>query len=234
MLIAAFDFETTGLDRNQDRVTEVGAILYSTTRKHPLMSEGYLVDNEIKIPKVNTDLTGISNGMVEKFGLSSADALARLQNIFDLAETIAGKNIRDFDLPFYKNWCLREKVDPIEKPVIDIETDLPGVQQNKLSYMMADHGKLNPFPHQALCDALSVLCLIEEHPLDKVMERANSPRLALQAMVTFDTNYQAKEAKYRWDPSAKVWYKNLKEQDVEAETKAVPFDVKRISYIDQH
>lgn len=228
MLIAALDFETTGTDTNQDHIIEVGAVLYTTGRNHPLMTDGYLVDHEIDIPKKITEITGISRGMIDKFGLESAHALDRLQNILDMAEAIVGMNITDFDLPIYRNWCLREKVEPIERLVIDTMTDLPGVEPKHLGYMAADAGFLNPFPHQAVADCQTVLKLIGMHDFDKVVERAKSPRVYLQALVTFDTNYLAKERKYRWNPDRKVWHKVVKELDVEREAKEAPFDIKRI------
>lgn len=228
MLIAFFDFETTGTDVSQDRVTEVGALLYTTTFKRVVMAEQFLVEVDRPIvPKV-TELTKINKPMCDKFGLVSADALARLQNYFDMAEAIGGNNIVEFDLPLYRNWCLQEKEEPIEKLAIDIKTDLPGVEYKKLQYMMADAGKLNPFPHAALPDAWSSLVLFEGHDLEKVLERARSPRVYLKAHVTFDTNYLAKERKYGWHPQAKTWYKIVKEIDVELEGKEAPFDVSRI------
>lgn len=228
MLIAFFDFETTGTDVSQDRVTEVGALLYTTTFKRVVMAEQFLVEVDRPIvPKV-TELTKINKPMCDKFGLVSADALARLQNYFDMAEAIGGNNIVEFDLPLYRNWCLQEKEEPIEKLAIDIKTDLPGVEYKKLQYMMADAGKLNPFPHAALPDAWSSLVLFEGHDLEKVLERARSPRVYVKAHVSFDTNYLAKDRKYWWHPQRKVWYKIVKEMDFETEGKEAPFDISRI------
>jgi DNA polymerase III alpha subunit (gram-positive type) len=232
MLIAVFDFETTGLDRNQDHVIEVGALLYTTGHKRVVMAEDFLVDQEVPVPKEASNVNKINNPMIDKFGLTSPDGLSRLQNYFDMAEVVVGKNIIDFDLPFYRNWCLREKAEPIERPTIDIETDLIGVENKKLCYMAADDGFLNPFPHAALPDSWTTLRLlennIEKHGLEKIMQRAASPRVYLQAMVTFDTNYQAKQRKYQWNSDRKVWFKTVKESDVELEAKDAPFDIKRI------
>ena len=235
MLIAFFDFETTGLDTNQDHITEVGALLYTTGLKRVVMAEDFLINNEVPVPKIITEKTGINKPMIDKFGLESADGLARLQNYFDLADAVAGKNIINFDIPFYKTRCLREKAEPIEKLAIDLETDLAGTESKHLGYMAADAGFLNPFPHAALPDAWTALRLFElnaeKHTLDKIIERAKSPRVYLQALVTFDTNYQAKERKYRWNSDRKVWYKVCKESDVETEGKEAPFDVRRIEPI---
>jgi len=228
MLIAFFDFETTGVDVNQDRVTEVGALLYTTGYQRVVMAEQFLVEVDRPIvPKV-TELTKIRKPLCDKFGLVANDALSRLQNYFDMAEAVAGNNIVEFDLPLYRNWCIQEHEEPIEKLAIDIKTDLPGVEYKKLAYMCADAGFLNPFPHAALPDAWSSLRLFEGHDLEKVVERAKSPRVTLKAHVDFDHNYLAKDRKYGWHPGSKVWYKVVKELDVELEGKEAPFDISRI------
>jgi DNA polymerase-3 subunit epsilon len=227
MLIAFFDFESTGTDVAQDRVTEVGALLYTTTFKRVVMAEQFLVEGDVAITPKITDLTKINKPMVDKFGLTSADALSRLQNYFDMSEAIGGMNITDFDIPVYKNWCLRENEEPIEKLIIDTMTDLPGVVTRSLPYMAADAGFLNPFPHAALPDAWTALRLVEGHDIEKVLERARSPRVYLKAHVTLDTNYMAKDRKYRWTPERKMWYKVVKEVDVELEGKEATFDISR-------
>jgi DNA polymerase III subunit epsilon len=234
MLIAFFDFETTGLDVNQDRPTEVGVLLYTTTFKRVVMAEQFFVDNEMPITPKITELTKINKPMLDKFGLESKDALSRLQNYFDMADAVAGQNIFQFDMPFYRNWCIRESEEPIEKLIIDTRTDLPGVEAKHLGYMAADAGFLNPFPHAALPDAWTCLRLFEGSDLEKVLERAKSPRVYLKAHVSFDNNQLAKDRKYGWHPGRKVWYKIVKELDVELEGKEAPFDISRIEPLPQN
>ncbi len=235
MLLAIFDFETDGLDVEKDHPVEVGVILYTTTFKRVVMAESFLVDNEIPISKELTEIHKVTTGMATKFGLVPGDGLSRLQNYFDMADTIVGKNIVDFDLPMYRSWCKRENVEPISKPVIDIETDLPGVESKKLSYMAADAGFLNPFPHASLPDAWTSLRLIELQPdFNKVVERAKSPRVYVKAHVDFDSNYLAKERKYRWDPTTKTWFKIIKEMDLQQEGADCTFDISVIEPLVRH
>lgn len=236
MLLASFDFETTSLDTDQARVIEVGVLLYTTTFKRVVMAESFIIDNEEKISSESVEITKITTPMASKFGLVPGDGLSRLQNYFDMAEMVCGKNIIDYDIPVYKNWCIREKQEPIEKPIIDIETDLPGVPKNKLSYMAADAGFLNPFPHAALADAWTTLRLIELQPsFDAIVERSKSPRVYVEALVDFDNNHLAKDRKFMWAPApVKKWFKILKEMDLEEEAKACPFDLKRIQPLVRH
>jgi DNA polymerase-3 subunit epsilon len=228
MLIAFFDFETEGTDLLQDNITECGVLLYTTGHKRVVMAEQFLMEIDRPISAKVNELTKINKPMCDKFGLVPNDGLSRLQNYFDMADAVAGNNIVEFDLPMYRKLCQQLHEDPIEKLAIDIKTDLPGVEYKKLQYMMADAGKLNPFPHAALPDAWSSLVLFEGHDLEKILERAKSPRVYLKAHVNFDTNYLAKERKYGWHPAAKTWYKIVKEMDVELEGKEAPFDISRI------
>ena len=59
----AFDFETTGLDPNHDRIIEVAAIKF----REGEISDRYvqLINPNIDIPELITDITGITNSMVQ-------------------------------------------------------------------------------------------------------------------------------------------------------------------------
>lgn len=241
MLILSLDFETTGLDRNSDRIIEVGAVLYSTTIQQMLSADAYFIDNEVPITKEITEITGIRKGMIDKFGLSSKDGLDRLLNIAEDAEAIVGQNILDFDMPFLNNWVQREKQTLTPRLVIDTKTDLPGVEAKHLGYMAADEGFVNPFPHRALADCLTVLKLISLHDgkrkpttFDDIVTRAKSPRVTIAANVTFNNNELAKKRGYKWDGDRKVWHKIVKEMDLEQEAKQAPFDICRIEPIPFH
>ena len=60
----AFDFETTGLDPNNDKIIEIAAIRF----KHGEITDRFvsLVNPEFDIPHLITEITGISNSMVFK------------------------------------------------------------------------------------------------------------------------------------------------------------------------
>lgn len=235
MLLAVFDFETnadTGenaLDVTKALPYEVGVILYTTSFKRIVMMENFLVDHELKIAPEATELTRVNTKMVEKFGRLPGDGLSILQNYFDMADVIAGKNIVNYDYPIYQQWCKRAGEEVIVKPIIDIETDIPGVESKKLAYMAADAGFLNPFSHGALADAWTSLRLIEHYGFEQILERSKSPRAYVKAHVSFDTNYLAKEQHFKWEPVSKVWFKMIKEEDIDKLVKACSFDISRIS-----
>lgn len=232
MLLLSLDFETSGLAPDADKVLEVGAVLYSTAQDQQLMTQGYLVDHEIPVPPEITKLTGIRKGMIDKFGLSSKTALTTLLNMIEMCEAIVGQNVLDFDMKFLASWAKAEGETVPERLVIDTKTDLPGVVSKHLGYMAADAGFLNPFPHRAVSDCMTVLRLVSMHNIDDIVVRAKSPRVTLAADVSFDNNHLAKERGYYWGPSRgfeeKVWFKLIKELELEKEAKEAPFNISKV------
>jgi DNA polymerase III alpha subunit (gram-positive type) len=225
MILLGMDFETTGLDREADRIIEVGLILYSTGQKKCLESSGYLVRSDVPVSERITQLTGITQAAVNKFGYESRNALESFLDLADQAEAFVGQNIIQFDKLFLENWCRREKLKMPEKLWIDTRTDLPGIESKHLGYMAADAGFLNLFPHSALSDVQTVIKLVGMHDIEKVVERAKSPNVVLQGRQPQSDNELAKSRKFKWNPDYKIWWKVVKQMDVDEEVKAAPFDV---------
>jgi len=227
MILFAFDLETTGLDFVKDRPIEVGAILYSTTQKKCLESQGFLVKTDVAITEEITKLTGITSAAVNKFGYESLDALYVVSDMLRSADAVIGHNAVRFDKKMLQAWWNREQFDNYpEKLWIDTYTDLPDTEVGKLTLMAANAGFLNLFPHSALADCQTVLKLVESYDIEKVVERAKSPNVVVQAMVTYDTNALAKKERFRWYPEKKQWWKLCKEIDLEKFTEGLQFDVR--------
>ena len=224
MILLSFDLETTGTDRAMDRPIEVGAILYTTGQRKCLESSGYLVKSDVPIRPEITELTGITQSALDKFGYESHSALEALLDLAVQADAFIGQNVKRFDKPFLENWCTREKLVMPNKLWIDTRTDLPGVVGKHLGYMAADAGFLNMFPHSALADCQTVIKLVQGHDIDKVVERAKSPEVVLLAQVSYDNRNQAKERKYAWNGDYKIWWKMVKQMELDAEVAAAPFD----------
>jgi len=225
MIILGMDFETTGLDREADRIIEVGLILYSTGQKKCLESSGYLVRSDVPVSERITQLTGITQAAVNKFGYESKNALECFLDLADQAEAFVGQNIIQFDKLFLENWCRREKFKMPEKLWIDTRTDLPGVESKHLGYMAADAGFLNLFPHSALSDVQTVIKLIGMHDIEKIVERAKSPNVVLLGQQPQSDNDLAKARKFKWNPDYRVWWKVVKQMDLDEEVKAASFNV---------
>jgi hypothetical protein len=214
MIWLSFDVETTGLDVNNDRVIEVGVILYSTGQHRILESAGFLVKTDVPIAKEITDLTHIHPAALDRFGYESCAALDNVLVMADLADAVIGHNILRFDKRVVEAWCMREKKTVSEKLHIDTMIDLPQ-EGKKLSYMALEAPRpfINPFPHAAITDALTVICLADQYDTDVIVKRAKSPTLVIQSHQARNANDDAKKFKFRWNPDRKIWWKSVKSLD---------------------
>ena len=147
----------------------------------------------------------------------------------EMAEAFIGQNVLRFDKKVLFSWATREQREFPTQLWIDTMYDLPGVESKHLGYMAADAGFLNLFPHSALSDCQTVLKLVSMHDIDKVVERAKSPFVVLQAHQDRSQNELAKKAKFRWSPEMKVWWRPVKELDMKILGDSLPFDVSVIN-----
>jgi hypothetical protein len=144
------------------------------------------------------------------------------------ADYIIGYNVRRFDREILWSWVERESRLLPEKLWIDLYADLPWqVPMGKLSHVAADHGILNLFPHSALADCQTVLALGGKYDWDLLVKRAQSPIVILRSRQGRNENDLVKEApfKFRWNPDKKIWWKPVKQQDVDEVINAAGFEI---------
>lgn len=226
MIILSLDFETTGLNTVEDRVIEVGAVLYSTSQKKCLDNQGMLVKADKSVSAEITSITGITQAAVNRFGYDQETVLDTILEMFADAEAIIGYNVRRFDRAVLAEWVKRENRELPNKLWIDLYQDLPWqVPVGKLSHVAADHGILNLFPHSALADCQTVLAIADEYDIDLLAQRAQSPIVVLRSHQGRDENDLVKKLKFRWNPPRKIWWKPVKEQDVDEVIKSAKFNI---------
>jgi DNA polymerase III alpha subunit (gram-positive type) len=224
MILLALDFETTGLDTTQtgDDVIEFGAVLYSTTQKKCLDNQGSLVKTDKVVTQEITEITGITQAAVNRFGYDQESVLETIFALMEDSDAIIGKNVRRFDQPLLYSWASRHGRIPPVKVWIDIEFDLPWrVPVSTLSHMAADHGILNLFPHSALADCQTTLAIAAKYDADLLLKRAQSPVVVLRSLEPMSNKDAVKKAKFRWSPGRKIWWKPVKETDVEEVLKSI-------------
>jgi DNA polymerase III alpha subunit (gram-positive type) len=217
MIIAAFDLETTGVDKQKDRIIEIGLVLYSTGQRRALESTCFLVDpGGAPITEEISGITGIYANAVEKFGYDEESALNAYCEFYNKAEAVIGHNILRFDLPIINNALNRLQFDNLpEKLIIDTMTDIPGVKGEQLITMCAKAGFLYD-AHSALDDAKAVLKLISYYNFNEIVRRAESPLVVLFSKQdnTTANNKVARKAGFRWNGDFKVWWQAIKEMDI--------------------
>ena len=215
MMLLSLDFETTGLDIEKDRVIEVGAVLYSTGQKRCIESLGCLVKSEVPVTAEITKLTGVHQAALDKFGWSQEDAFGNLDFLIDSAEVIIGHNVLRFDKFVYEAWTRRMNQTATDKLWIDTMIDIKDHEGKKLSYLAADHKIINHFPHSALADCETVLTIINNYEIMDLVKRAQTPTVYIQAKHKRSENDLVKKQKFRWNPEHKIWWKAVKETDVD-------------------
>lgn len=113
--LAVLDVETTGLDAEEDRVTEVAIIRFE--QGEVVETYGELVNPQMPIPEESTKITGISDDDVKDaptFAEIADDVHQRLQDVGIVAYNLS------FDRGFLKNELARCGLDwPDEAPTFD-------------------------------------------------------------------------------------------------------------------
>jgi DNA polymerase-3 subunit epsilon len=216
-LILGLDFETTGLNPLVHSITEVGMVLWETSLRTPIKVMGFMVDpgpSAVWDPEV-IGITGITPESCSQFGYESERGLKQVLSWYQTADMACAHNGGPFDHPFLINWAAKFGYEVEEKLWIDTNTDLnlPEKVSRKLTYMAADHNFLNPFPHRAVFDVMTMLKVLDQHNLEEVIFLAKQPNIVVQALVSFDEKDLAKARGYHAEydnGKFKGWIRTMK------------------------
>jgi DNA polymerase III subunit epsilon len=201
MLILGIDFETTGLNIPTIGVTEIGMVLWDTTLRAPIKLFGTLVDpapNSIWEPGVEK-INNLSQDVCSRFGMEDEKALKYVLSWYGSADVACAHNGNNFDRPLLDVWAAKYGLDSQKSKVwIDTKADIdrPFKDSTRLVYMAADHGFLNPFPHRAMFDVMTMLTILNKYELDPILELAKSPTRVVKALVPFEQKDLAKNRGY--------------------------------------
>jgi DNA polymerase III epsilon subunit-like protein len=226
MIYCSLDFETTGTNIVSDRPIEYGGVLYSTGQRKCLDNLGILIKTDLPITSEITKITGITKPALDRFGYESSEVIPLVIEMIANSDAVIGYNSRRFDYYILTEWAKREGIQVPVKPWIDLFYDMPWqVPTGKLSHVAADHGILNLFPHSALADAQTVLAIAAKYDENLLLQRSQSPVVVLRSMADRSSNDVVKKMKFRWNPTNKIWWKPVKQQDIDEVTQSCPFGV---------
>lgn len=240
MKLLFLDLESTGLNTKEDRITEICACLweskskeilrfYNSFVKSPDLPKGYIKDETI-------ELNGITNDMIENYGLFTQFMFWDIAHLFKEADYVCAHNGNMFDKPLFLNELNRyiEYIDAddflnFKKHWIDSSIDIPypdDIKTRKLVHLAAEHGFINPFPHRAFADVLTMIKIIENYNIEEIIERSKIPNIKVTALVTFHNKELAKNAGFRWDNLNKLWTRTYKLDELEKIRNTFLFDTK--------
>lgn len=231
MLVLGVDVETTGLDVLTAQITEIGAILWDTKCNAPvrmLSSFLYETDRYPPLTEEITKLTGIQQSNLVSHALRPKTGLTMLAKHMQIADYVMAHNGELFDKPLIMNRCKEYGIELPEKTWIDTSCDVPypeSTQTRKLTYLATEHGFLNPFPHRAIFDVMTMLKIASQYDWEIIFKWAQAPVLAVAAGVSFHTKDEARKRGYRYNPNQKIWWKTIKDFQLEEEKRKCPFQV---------
>jgi DNA polymerase-3 subunit epsilon len=230
-LVLALDVESTGLDPKTDRIVELGWCLFDVDEKEVVLSGGAYVDGVEVSPEIQR-MTGIRPEWPRRFGRPLGELLREVDLLATGGEGTAALVAHNatFDRGFIAAEAAREGLSKQTLtgpgPWIDTLTDLPHEKEpdsRKLRYLALDHGLFPGRVHRAQSDAILCADLLACYPFDAVLARAASPRVVVQAIVSFDDRQKAKDLNFRWEKLegiertfTKQWVKAAKECDMPA------------------
>ena len=107
------DLEMTGLNAKTDHILEVGAV---RVRNHQAVDKfGAILCQNVKIPEKVTELTGITEAMVQG-GMEKEEAMRQFFEFIG-EDIIVGQNVI-FDYGFLKQWAVNHNM-PLERNAVD-------------------------------------------------------------------------------------------------------------------
>jgi len=230
MYLLAIDTETTGLDVTNDDIIELGYAIYHVNNPAPILMKDFFLTPKLAITAEVTSITGITEDIINKAAVTpnvGFDALLSDIKEYDI-KWLVGHNIVDYDHPILKHNLQRCGLELPQINMIDTKTDVKYTvpsKSNRLSYLAADHGFINPFPHRALTDAMTCMVLLYKYDIKKVLEVASTPMIEIRADVNFDKRDLAKQLGYNWDGDRKIWTKRIRKFYLQEEVQAARFPV---------
>ena len=145
----SLDIETTGLDPSRDKIIEIGAVKFTDSRVIDKFQT--LVNPGKRIPRMITQLTGITDGMVTNAPFLD-DILPEIESFVGYSP-ILGHNVQ-FDVGFFKKqkiFLYNETIDTYEIASIL----LPSASRYNLNSLTKILKVALPGTHRALDDALA-------------------------------------------------------------------------------
>ena len=121
-------------------------------------------------------------------------------------------------------------------PWIDTRVDLPHKfepESHKLKHLATDYGFINPFPHRALTDCLTMLKICSNFTFEEILEYRSIPWVVIRADVSYNDRQLAKDARFSWEKLGeknypKCWVKKIKINKLEELRKAYTFPIVEI------
>lgn len=219
MILVGVDTETTGLSPQDDRITEIGAVIWDVAAATPVSFFHRFIKQDKPLKAEIVELTGLTDELLEKYGQPEELVLKEFQEFIGGAEFLVAQNA-PFDRGMLDAAYLRNGLFIPDKSWVDTAKDVPyppRMKNRNLVGLAAEHGFLNPFPHRAVTDVLTMLTIMSKYDIKIILENALEPKILLWAKTTYAEKDLAKAAGFYWNSQRKMWFKSIFKRDLEEE-----------------
>jgi len=216
------DTETTGLDFEDDAIIELAMVPFefdSEGNIYRILPEyNALQDPGMPIPKLATDITGITDEMVAGQAIDKEQVAKMLSD----AVIVIAHNAR-FDRPFVESFMDEFKDISWACSIADINWNAEGMEGVKLEFLAYKYGFFFE-GHRASIDCQAGIEILSqtlfksgERVLKRLLESARRTDVRLWAEgAPFEKKDDLKKRGYRWSPGGggkrKAWYRDLDEE----------------------
>lgn len=210
------DLETTGLSSEKDKIIEIGLLEFAvgmSGKPHITNLYGAVEDPGVPLTEEIVKLTGLTD-----------EALAGQKINWDYVRSVLERSsiVIAHNANFDRSFCeAREELQGLNLhwgcSQKHIDWEGRGFRTKALNYLAADHGFVNPFAHRALFDCATTFRIVEPY-FEELLTRSYLNELRVWATgAAFETKDKLRLARYRWDAGARVWFKDIMEDSLEAE-----------------
>ncbi|NWK94886.1 DNA polymerase III subunit epsilon [Sphingobium lactosutens] len=226
----AIDVETTGLDRETDRIIELAVQRFRFDERGRIIQVGisrvWREDPGTPIDPKITKLTGLAADDVAGQAIDEAMAV----DIISSADLIVAHNAA-FDRPFVDRRLPAIAGKPWACSMAELEWLELGFEGRALAHLVSQCGWFYE-GHRAENDILALLYLLShglpdgETILAKLIACSERPTYRVNAIdAPFDAKDRLKSRGYRWDATMRFWWRSIGEQDRDAERAWLQSDV---------
>lgn len=166
MRIVFFDFETTGLNPEKDKIIEVGAVKSESGRL--ISSFSVVINQRIPIPPKITEITGLTDEEITRSGREERDVMNEFFKFIG-DDPLVGHNAIYFDIPFLENYLGARIKNRVSDTLLIAKFLLPALRYHSLRRIATSLGIPWEENHRALGDAIIAMNIWE-----KLKERAKT------------------------------------------------------------
>ncbi len=209
---AVVDVETTGLDRKNDWVIELGLRRFEYDP-----STGEIVRIGESLNALQDPGRPLSAEIIQLTGLTDADLKdqsidwKKVDQLLSDVDVIVAHNA-SFDRPFFDRFAEQSRKRLWACSFRQVDWNEKGFASAKLELLCLFHGYFTA-AHRALNDVDALLCLLSfkcrktgETYFQELLDRADKPYVKVVAASSpFESKDLLKARGYRWDPLARVW-----------------------------